>query len=104
MWGNDMETNTPTSPRQLIQFSLMSGECVLQIEYRDKKGQITRRKVSPIRWNDDQSKVLALCLCREIPRWFEVEQIMAAEQVPEESVLMPETIEILDPEGVWVKS
>lgn len=42
---------------------------VVELDYCDKKGNRTRRTISPIRFvNSD--RVLGLCLCRQEPRQF----------------------------------
>ena len=46
-----------------------SDNLVVELEYRDKKGNKTRRIVSPIRFLSKE-RFLGLCLCREEPRQF----------------------------------
>ena len=47
---------------------------VLTFEYTDKKGNQTRRVVSPIRFVTS-GRFLALCLAREEPRMFQLERM-----------------------------
>ena len=42
---------------------------VVEMKYRDRKGKLTTRVVSPIRFMG-RDRFLALCLCREEPRMF----------------------------------
>jgi hypothetical protein len=42
---------------------------VVEMKYRDRKGKLTTRVVSPIRFMG-KDRFLALCLCREEPRMF----------------------------------
>lgn len=44
-------------------------EFVVEMSYRDSRGQTSRRVISPIRWLSSD-RLLALCLCREEPRQF----------------------------------
>ena len=46
-----------------------SDELVLVFDYRDAKGAVTRRVVSPVRLIKGE-RLLALCLSREEPRQF----------------------------------
>lgn len=61
---------------------------VLRITYRDREGTVTERMVSPIRMVDART-MLALCLCRESPRRFDLERCSDLELVASHEVLMP---------------
>ena len=56
--------------QDLIQQALrQQDELVLVFDYRDSKGAVTRRVVSPVRLIKGE-RLLALCLSREEPRQF----------------------------------
>jgi len=56
--------------RSLIQRALrQADDLVLVFDYRDSKGALTRRVVSPVRMLAGE-RLLALCLSREEPRQF----------------------------------
>jgi predicted DNA-binding transcriptional regulator YafY len=67
---------------------------VLRITYRDREGTITERMVSPIRLVDSRT-MLALCLCRESPRRFDLERCSGLELVEAHDILMPCPIKTL---------
>jgi predicted DNA-binding transcriptional regulator YafY len=60
----------------------------LQVRYESKTGEVTDRIVSPIRFIGETA-FLALCLCREEPRRFELTQCKAFRLVRADDVLMP---------------
>jgi predicted DNA-binding transcriptional regulator YafY len=62
-----------------------------RIVYRGIAGDVTERVVSPIRF--DGSRVLALCLGAEEPRWFRMASLESVVLVEAVSVTMPEAIE-----------
>lgn len=62
---------------------------VVRIAYRDLKGVITQRTVSPIRWTT-RGTFRALCLGRAEPRQFMLRSIQSAELVAASSVIMGE--------------
>lgn len=68
---------------------------VVRMRYEDKTGVVTERVVSPIRFVGDQS-ILALCLCRETPRRFDLERCSAIELVSANDILMPVEIRVVD--------
>ena len=68
---------------------------VLRITYKDREGQVTERMVSPIRMVDPR-KMLALCLCRESPRRFDLDRCSDMELVSAHDVLMPCPIQTID--------
>lgn len=68
---------------------------VLRMVYRDRSGTVTERMVSPIRFLDSRS-MLALCLCRENPRRFELERCSSIEVVDANDVLMPVEIKQIE--------
>ena len=60
--------------RKLIQQSMHnSDELVVEFRYRDSKGNLTQRVVSPIRFLGS-NRFLGLCLSREEPRQFYLER------------------------------
>lgn len=61
---------------------------VIELGYTDTEGVVTRRMVSPIRFLDEK-RFLALCLCREEPRQFALEQCTDIRLEPSANVLMP---------------
>lgn len=63
----------------------------VKLRYEDKTGRVTDRLVSPIRFVGDRA-FLALCLCREEPRRFELARCKAFRLVRAEEVLMPAEI------------
>ena len=65
-----------------------SDRFVIEMDYRDAKGNRTRRTVSPIRFVGSD-RVLAMCLCREQPRQFYLERCHNVRLIPAEEVLMP---------------
>jgi predicted DNA-binding transcriptional regulator YafY len=67
---------------------------VLRITYRDRAGTVTERMVSPIRMVDGRT-MLALCLCRESPRRFDLERCSDLELVAAHDILMPCPIKTL---------
>lgn len=72
-----------------------SDDFAVQIKYRDKKGTLTRRTVSPIKFVS-QDQFSALCLCRENVRNFYFDKIEDAQLVHCSEVLMPVEIEVLE--------
>lgn len=70
-------------------------EFVLNLTYRDQKGNLTRRVVSPTQLVGDNA-FRALCLCREEPRMFYFDQCEDASLLHANDVLMPVQIEILE--------
>ncbi|MCR9295438.1 MAG: hypothetical protein NXI32_22195 [bacterium] len=73
-----------------------SDDWALEILYRGKDGALTKRAVSPIRFQG-QDRFLGLCLCREEPRWFLFDQIEDAMLVHTSDLLMPVEIVEIEP-------
>jgi predicted DNA-binding transcriptional regulator YafY len=69
---------------------------VVRLVYRDRSGTMTQRVVSPIRFLDGRN-LLALCLCRESPRRFELERCSEVELLDASDVLMPVEIRTWTP-------
>lgn len=67
---------------------------VVQMTYEDRKGERTRRVVSPTKFVD-QHRFAALCLCREQVRNFYFSNIENVVLQHSEDVLMPVEIERL---------
>jgi predicted DNA-binding transcriptional regulator YafY len=72
---------------------------VVELTYRDSKGQRTRRVVSPIRFVGDD-RMLALCLCREEPRQFYLSRCEDVRLIPAAEVIMPVPMRPLEPVAV----
>lgn len=68
---------------------------VIQMRYVDKQGVVTERIVSPIRWIKNEA-MLALCLCKETPRRFDISHCSSIKILPAEDVLMPVPIRYID--------
>jgi predicted DNA-binding transcriptional regulator YafY len=90
--GNDMDRQQMA----MVQKAMVApDDFVLRMVYKDRAGTITERMVSPIRFLDARS-MLALCLCREFPRRFELERCSSIEVVDANDVLMPVEIKQLE--------
>ncbi len=75
--------------RQTIQKSMQQyDDYVIEFEYKDSKGQRTRRIVSPIRFIGG-NRFLALCLSREEPRQFNMERCGNVQLKPAWDYVMP---------------
>ncbi len=61
---------------------------VIELEYRDAKGAVNRRVVSPIRFVTSE-KFIALCLCREAPRVFYLKNCSNVSLKPAWQYVMP---------------
>jgi predicted DNA-binding transcriptional regulator YafY len=84
-----------TSEMQQIQSALRDpDQWVVRLTYEDKSGSITERVVSPIRWIDAKT-MLALCLCRENPRRFDLSRCSEVQLLPAHDVLMPVPLRIV---------
>lgn len=91
-WENDVNRQQMA----MVQKAMVApDDFVLRMVYRDRAGTITERMVSPIRFLDARS-MLALCLCRENPRRFELERCSSIEVVDANDVLMPVEIKQLE--------
>ena len=64
---------------------------VIELSYRDSKGEVTRRTISPIRFLAP-GRFLALCLCREEPRQFHVDRCSRVALKSANDVVMPVAI------------
>jgi len=67
---------------------------VIELDYVDSKGLRTRRVVSPIRFLG-RDRLLALCLCRQEPRQFSLNQCCNVRLIPAAEVMMPVEIKTL---------
>ena len=63
-------------------------DLVVELDYMDSQGRQTRRVVSPIRFMPDDN-FLALCLCREQPRQFNMSRCRNPRLIPAANVIMP---------------
>tara|TARA_R110002049_G_scaffold2750_2_gene21797 strand:+ start:682016 stop:682375 length:360 start_codon:yes stop_codon:yes gene_type:complete len=61
---------------------------VIEMDYVDAQGNLSHRVVSPIRFVGSD-RFLALCLCREAPRQFQLSRCQDVRLVPAAEVLMP---------------
>jgi len=61
---------------------------VIELEYRDSKGAVNRRVVSPIRFVTPE-RFIALCLCREAPRVFYLKNCSNVSLKPAWQYVMP---------------
>ena len=81
--------------RQLIRRAMGDPDrTVIVFEYQDKKGNRTRRVVSPIRFSKANS-FLALCLCREEPRMFQLDRCSNVKIQPAHEFAMPVPIAVV---------
>ena len=84
-----------TTEKMMIRKALLAPESfVLRMVYSDKSGARTERVVSPIRILEGKA-MLALCLCREDCRRFELERCTAVELLDANDVLMPVELKVL---------
>lgn len=67
----------------------------IRMVYVDGKGNRTRRVVSPTQLDQGAGKFVALCLCRQEPRSFKLDNVETMEIIPASEVLAPVEIEVL---------
>lgn len=67
----------------------------IRMVYVDGKGKRTRRVVSPTAIEQDKGKFIALCLCRQEPRSFKLDNVESMEILPASEVFAPVEIEEL---------
>lgn len=67
----------------------------VRLRYRAKDGELTERVISPIKMDNSHS-LLALCLCRENPRRFELDRCSHIELVPAHEILMPMDLKVIE--------
>lgn len=85
-----------TTEKMMIRKALLAPESfVLRMVYSDRSGSRTQRVVSPIRILDGKA-MLALCLCREDCRRFELERCTSVELIDANEVLMPVELKVLE--------
>ena len=89
----------PTVNQMLSRAMHNPDEWVIRLRYVGKDGVTTERVVSPIKMVGPTS-LLALCLCREEPRRFELGRCSHIELVDANDVLMPVAIRIIPPVAV----
>ena len=74
---------------KMIQKAMVCPEnYVLELSYEDSKGRVTRRTISPIKYVC-KDYILALCLCREEPRQFNLKRCKNISLKDANDVLMP---------------
>ena len=69
---------------------------VIELQYTDRKQQQTRRVVSPIKFVS-ADRFMALCLCREEPRVFSMNECRNVALKPAWDYLMPVEMEVISP-------
>lgn len=74
--------------RQVSQAMQACDDYVLEIIYRNSRGERTQRTISPVRFLD-RDRFLALCLCREEPRQFSLRRCEKIRLIPACDVQMP---------------
>lgn len=89
----------PTVNQMLSRAMHNPDEWVIRLRYVGKDGVTTERVVSPIKMVGPTS-LLALCLCREEPRRFELGRCSHIELVDANDVLMPVAIRVIPPVAV----
>ena len=67
----------------------------IRMVYVDGKGNKTRRVVSPTQLDQGTGKFVALCLCRQEPRSFKLDNVEGMELIPASEVFAPVEIEEL---------
>ncbi len=67
---------------------------VIVLDYLDKYGRASRRVVSPIRFAAT-NRFLALCLCREEPRTFQMERVTNVHLAPAHEFVMPVPMQVV---------
>ena len=78
--------------RRIIQKSMRNDDqWVVVFQYRDFKGNLTNRVVSPIRFLGSD-RFLGLCLSREEPRQFYLERCQGLQLKPAWDYVMPVAI------------
>ena len=83
------QRNDRMTLRAMIARAMQDSEhWAIRMEYRDRKGAVTSRFVSPVRFLA-ADRFLALCLCREEPRQFYVDRCEDVTLIPAEEILMP---------------
>ncbi len=71
---------------------MQSNDLVLVMSYADAKGAMSRRVVSPIRFVAP-NRFLALCLCREEPRQFQIDRCSNLQIAAAADFVMPVAIQ-----------
>lgn len=61
---------------------------VIEMDYADASGKRTHRVISPIR-RAGRNRLLALCLCREEPRQFQLDRCTNIRLLAADQVVMP---------------
>ncbi len=83
------DTIAPINMRQDIIRAMQDADNqVIELEYRDSKGAVNRRVVSPIRFVTPE-RFIALCLCREAPRVFYLKNCSNVSLKPAWQYVMP---------------
>lgn len=82
-------TISTTNMRAIIARAMQdSDHWAIRMDYRDRKGAVTSRFISPIRFLSSD-RFLALCLCREEPRQFYLDRCEDISLIPADEILMP---------------
>lgn len=93
----------PTTARLIAHAMHNPDEWVIRLRYRGKDGVTTERIISPIKMVSPTA-ILALCLCREDPRRFELERCSHFELVNANDVLMPVAIRVIPADSFSVNA
>jgi predicted DNA-binding transcriptional regulator YafY len=90
-----MIPQSPAAMKSLLKIAKRAqDDFVAVIEYVDRRGDWSTRKVSPIRFlGQRETAMLATCLGNERPQRFELSRVMSVKLMPASEVLMPEPIE-----------
>ena len=90
--------------RQIINKSMQCyDDWVIEFTYKDSKGILTRRVVSPIRFVDGD-RFLGLCLSREEPRQFKLERCDNVTLKPAWDYVMPVAMPVVVPVAMPIAS
>lgn len=98
----DSATPHPQFPAKQIMKNLISqamqdpDNLVIELQYKDRKNCETRRIVSPIRFLSPD-RFIALCLCREEPRVFSINECRNVSLKPAWDYLMPVEMVVISP-------
>lgn len=85
-----------TSQYQILHQAMVAPEdFAVRLRYRSQNGELTERVISPIKMADSRS-LLALCLCRENPRRFDLDRCSHIELVHAHEILMPMELKIIE--------
>lgn len=91
--GNDSNEKNQMNMKSTLRRAMHDSDYwVIEMDYVDAQGNLSHRVVSPIRFVGSD-RFLALCLCREAPRQFQLSHCQNVRLVPAAGVLMPMPME-----------